>query len=164
MSYRHVLQAIQVYVLSGSDTGWLNTCDESIWGGCSFGGKLAMGCKAEGAAQGFTVLGGLVLLIFAIERIYRAMMSPGPGSLDGVIEILLGIVIIIMVALAFDACGFISWKVQKSGALLSLFGLIIILIVSYPAITLDPIAWFRSLYTLAGLMILLGGLLLIFKK
>jgi len=123
-----------------------------------------MGCKAEGAAQGYTVLGGLVLLVYALNRIYMAMLSPGPGTIEGIIEILLGIVIIVMVALAFDACGFISWKVQKSGALLSLFGFIIILIVSYPAITLDPIAWLRSLYTLAGLMILLGGLLLVFRK
>ena len=123
-----------------------------------------MGCKAEGAAQGFTVLGGIVLLVYAIERIYQAMMGPGPGTLEGVIEILLSIIIILMVALSFDACGFIQWKVQKSGGLLSLFGFIIILIVSYPGITLDPIAWLRSLYTLAGLMILLGGLLLVFRK
>ena len=92
------------------------------------------------------------------------MIGPGIDTLDGIIEVLLAIVLIIMVALAFDACGFISWKVKKSGALLSLFGLIIILIVSYPAITFDPIAWLRSLYTLAGLMILLGGLLLVFRK
>jgi hypothetical protein len=123
-----------------------------------------MGCKAEGAAQGYTVLGGLVLLVYALERIYAGLLGPGPGTLEGVIEILLAIVIIVMVALSFDACGFISWKVQKSGALLSLFGIIIILIVSYPAITFDPIAWLRSLYTLAGLMILLGGLLLLFRK
>jgi len=123
-----------------------------------------MGCKAEGAAQGYTVLGGLVLLVYALERIYAGLLGPGPGTLEGIIEILLAIVIIVMVALSFDACGFISWKVQKSGALLSLFGIIIILIVSYPAITFDPIAWLRSLYTLAGLMILLGGLLLLFRK
>jgi len=122
-----------------------------------------MGLKAVGAAQGFTVLGGLVLLVNAFERIYSAMMTSGPGTLEGIIEILLGIVIIVMVALAFDACGFVSWKVQKSGALLSLFGFIIILIVSYPGITLDPIAWLRSLYTLAGLMILIAGLLLVFR-
>ena len=89
-----------------------------------------MGCKAEGAAQGFTVLGGLVLLVSAFERIYMAMIGPSPGSLEGLIQIFLGIAIIVLVSLAFDACGFISWKVQKSGALLSLFGFIIILIVS----------------------------------
>lgn len=151
-------------VLSGSDTGWLNTSMEPVGFGSSCGGKLEMGCKAEGAAQGFTVLGGLVLLVSAFERIYMAMIGPSPGSLEGLIQIFLGIAIIVLVSLAFDACGFISWKVQKSGALLSLFGFIIILIVSYPAITLDPIAWLRSLYTLAGLMILLGGLLLVFRK
>ncbi|MFW9927439.1 MAG: hypothetical protein ACFFDM_11860, partial [Candidatus Thorarchaeota archaeon] len=108
-----------------------------------------MGLKAVGAAQGFTVLGGLVLLVYAFERIYQAMITSGPGTIEGLIEILLGIVIIVMVVLAFDACGFVSWKVQKSGALLCIFGFIIILIVSFPGITLDPIAWLRSLYTLA---------------
>lgn len=122
-----------------------------------------MGLKAVGAAQGFTVLGGLVLLVYAFERIYQAMITSGPGTIEGLIEILLGIVIIVMVVLAFDACGFVSWKVQKSGALLCIFGFIIILIVSFPGITLDPIAWLRSLYTLAGLMILIAGLLLVFR-
>lgn len=122
-----------------------------------------MGCKAEGAAQGYTVLGGLVLLVYAIQRISNAMIGPGPGTTDGLIAIFLGIILIVIVALAFDACGFISWKVQKSAVLLTLFGFIAIVIVSYPGITLDPITWMMSLDTLAGLMILLGGLLL-FKK
>lgn len=123
-----------------------------------------MGLKAEGASQGYTVLGGLVLLVYAIQRIYNAMIGPGPGTTDGLIEILLGIVLIVVVALAFDASGFISWKVSKSGLLLTLFGFIAIVIVSYPGITLDPIAWMMSLDTLAGFMILLGGLLLLVRK
>ena len=116
-----------------------------------------MGCKAEGAAQGYTILGGLVLLVYAIQRIYNAMIGSGPGDPDGLIAILLGIVLIVVVALAFDACGFISWKVSKSGALLALFGFIAIVVVSYGRITIDPIAWMMSLDTLAGFMILLGG-------
>ncbi|MGY5863812.1 MAG: hypothetical protein RTV41_04365 [Candidatus Thorarchaeota archaeon] len=123
-----------------------------------------MGLKAEGAAQGYTVLGGLVLLVYAIQRIYNNMNNPGPGTTEGLIQILLGVVIIIVVALAFDACGFISWKVQKSGLLLTVFGFIAIAVVSYPGITIDPIAWMMRLDTLAGLMILLGGLLLLFRK
>jgi len=123
-----------------------------------------MGCKAEGAAQGYTILGGLVLLIYAIFRIYAAMNNPGPGTVEGVIEIFLGIVLIVIVALAFDACGFISWKVSKSGFLLTVFGFIAIVIVSYPRITLDPIAWMMSLDTLAGMMILLAGLLLVARS
>ena len=123
-----------------------------------------MGCKAEGAAQGYTVLGGLVLLVYAIQRIYDAIIGPGPGTIDGLIAIFLGIVLIVVVALAFDACGFISWKVQKSGLLLTVFGFIAIAIASYPGITLDPIQWMMSLDTLAGFMILLGGLLLLFRK
>jgi hypothetical protein len=123
-----------------------------------------MGCKAEGAAQGYTVLGGLVLLIFAIYRIYNAMMTSSFGTIDEVIDVLLAIVLIIVVVLAFDACGFVSWKVAKSGLLLTVFGFIAIVIVSYPGITLDPIAWMMRQDTLAGLMILLGGLLLLFRK
>ncbi len=122
-----------------------------------------MGCKPELAAQDYTVLGGLFLLVYAIQRIYNAMMGPGPGTTDGLIANFLGVILIVIVALAFDACGFISWKVQKSAVLLPLFGFIAIVIVSFPGITLDPIAWMMSLDTLAGLMILLGGLLL-FKK
>jgi len=123
-----------------------------------------MGLKAEGAAQGYTVLGGLVLLIYSIFRIYNAAMGPGPGTLEGLMEILLGIVLIIVVVLAFDACGFIYWKIKRSGVLLALFGLIAIVIVSYPGFSFDIIAWMMRLETLAGFMILLGGLLLAIRK
>jgi hypothetical protein len=75
-------------------------------------------------------------------------------------EILLGVILIIIVVLAFDACGFIYWKIRKSGILLALFGLIAIVIVSYPGFSFDIIAWMMRLDTLAGFMILLGGLLL----
>ncbi|TFG34968.1 hypothetical protein EU527_00530 [Candidatus Thorarchaeota archaeon] len=123
-----------------------------------------MGCKAEGAAQGYTVLGGIVLLIYAIQRIINGINSPGPGDFEGLIEILLAIVLIVIVALAFDACGFISWKVAKSGLLLALFGLIAIVIVSYPFTSFNPIDWLQSLPTLAGFMILLAGILLLLRK
>jgi hypothetical protein len=123
-----------------------------------------LGCKAEGAAQGYTVLGGIVLILYALRRIINNINSPGPGTLEGLMQILLGVVLIIVVALAFDACGFIHWKVNSSGILLALFGFIAILIVSWPGITLDPIAWLQSLDTLAGFMILLAGILLIAKS
>ena len=118
-----------------------------------------MGCKAEGAAQGYTVLGGIVLLIYAIQRIFAGVNAP-----QDIVEIFLGVAIIIMVVLAFDASGFVTWKVKRSGLLLALFGFFIILIVSYPGITIDPIAWLSGLPTLAGLMILIGGLLIAVKK
>ena len=123
-----------------------------------------MGCKAEGAAQGYTILGGIVLLIYAITEIINNATAPGPGSVDGLIEILLDIVLIIIVVLAFDACGFVSWKVGKSGLLLALFGLIAIVLVSWPFASFNPIDWLRSLPTLAGFMILLGGILLLLRK
>ncbi len=123
-----------------------------------------MGCKAEGAAQGYTVLGGIVLLIYAIRRIINNIDLSGPNAGESIIEIIFGIVVIIIVALAFDACGFISWKVSRSGALLALFGLIAIVLVSWPFTSINPITWLESLETLAGFMILLGGLLLLLKS
>lgn len=123
-----------------------------------------MGCKAEGAAQGYTVLGGIVLLIYAIRRIINNINMSGPNTGESIIQIILGIVLIIIVALAFDACGFISWKVAKSGMLLALFGLVAIVLVSWPFTSLNPITWLESLETLAGFMILLGGLLLLLRS
>lgn len=123
-----------------------------------------MGCKAEGAAQGYTVLGGIVLLIYAIQRIVAGINSPGPSDPETLIQILLSIVLIIIIALAFDACGFISWKVGKSGLLLALFGLITIVLVSYPFASFNPFNWLQSLPTLAGFMILLAGILLLARS
>ena len=123
-----------------------------------------MGCKAEGAAQGYTVLGGIVLLIYAIRRIINNINMSGPNTGESIIQIILGIVLIIIVALAFDACGFISWKVAKSGILLAFFGLVAIVLVSWPFTSINPITWLESLETLAGFMILLGGLLLLLRN
>ena len=117
-----------------------------------------MGCKAEGAAQGYTVLGGIVLLIFALQRIVAGINSPD------IIEIILGVVVILFVVLAFDASGFVTWKLKRSGLMLALFGFFLIIITSYGVITLDIIAWLSSLPTLCGTMILLGGLLMAFSK
>ncbi|MBN2230437.1 MAG: hypothetical protein JW779_12690 [Candidatus Thorarchaeota archaeon] len=123
-----------------------------------------MGCKAEGAAQGYTILGGIVLILSALQRIINNMNSPGPGTVEGIMQIVLGIVLLVVVLLAFDACGFVYWKLRRSGALLALFGFIAILIVSWPGITLDILGWLQSLDTLAGFMILIAGLLLLVSK
>ena len=117
-----------------------------------------MGCKAEGAAQGYTVLGGIVLLVYGLQRIVGGLNS------SDFIDIVLGVVVILFVVLAFDASGFINWVVKRSGLLLALFGFFLIVIVSYPGITLDIIAWISSLPTLAGFMILLGGLIMAVSK
>ena len=116
-----------------------------------------MGCKAEGAAQGYTVLGGIVLLIYAFQRILSGINSP-----QDIIEIFLGIAVIILVVLAFDASGFVTWKVRRSGVLLALFGFFIILIVS--GLNLDILSWISSLPTLGGFMILLAGILTLWSK
>jgi hypothetical protein len=117
-----------------------------------------MGCKAEGAAQGYTVLGGIVLLIYAIQQIAGAA-----GDLvNGMIDILIAVALLLIVILAFDASGFVNWKLQRSGLLLTLFGLFSIFIVSRN-ILLDIIAWLSSLPTLAGFMIFIAGLLIMVK-
>ena len=116
-----------------------------------------MGCKADGAAQGYTVLGGIVLLIYAFNRIMGGIHNP-----VDLIEILLGIAIIIMVILAFDASGYVNWVVRRSGFLVALFGFFIILIVS--GLSLDILAWISGLQSLAGFMILLAGILMLWSK
>ena len=116
-----------------------------------------MGCKAEGAAQGYTVLGGIVLLVYAFQRILG-----GVNNANDLIEIFLGIAIIILVILAFDASGFVTWKLRRSGLLLALFGFFIILIVS--GLSLDILAWISGLPSLAGFMILLAGILMLWSR
>ncbi len=116
-----------------------------------------MGCKAEGAAQGYTVLGGIVLLVYALQRILG-----GVNNANDLIEIFLGIAIIILVILSFDASGFVTWKLRRSGFLLALFGFFIILIVS--GLSLDILAWISSLPSLAGFMILLAGILTLWSR
>jgi hypothetical protein len=124
---------------------------------------MKLGCKAEGAAQGYTILGGIVLIIYALQRIANNLASM--GSFDNLMEVVLGIALLIIVLLAFDACGFVHWKLNRSGLLLAIFGLIAILIVSWPGIlAFNPIGWLQSLDTLAGLMILLAGILLIARS
>ncbi|MGQ4910794.1 MAG: hypothetical protein ACTSV3_04815 [Candidatus Thorarchaeota archaeon] len=121
-----------------------------------------MGLRADGAAQGYTVLGGIVLLISAIGRINNGIT--GSGSPDALMDLVLGVVLLIITILAFDASGLVRLTLSKSGLLLALFGFIAILVVSYPGITLDIIAWLRSLETLAGFMLLLGGLIMAVNK
>ncbi len=121
-----------------------------------------MGCKAEGAAQGYTVLGGIVLLLFSINMLIASVNGVIGGDFNALIDFVLGIALLLMTLLSFDACGFIHWKVQRSGALLTLFGLIAIFIVGR-GISFNILAWLMSLGTLAGLMIVLAGLLLILK-
>ena len=123
-----------------------------------------MGCKAEGAAQGYTVLGGIVLALFAImQMIIPGLNGAMGGNLDALIDVVLGIVIILMAILAFDACGFINWKLQRSGALLALIGFIAIIIVGR-GLSFDILSWLMNLGTLAGFMILIAGLLILLKK
>ncbi len=121
-----------------------------------------MGCKAEGAAQGYTVLGGIVLGIYAIQFLINGINQLASDAGTAMIDIILAITLILMVILAFDASGFITWKVKRNGLLLALFGFIAIIIVQR-GIAFDIIAWLTSIGTLAGLMIMLAGLLIMFK-
>ncbi|MHA2067632.1 MAG: hypothetical protein ACXABY_24985 [Candidatus Thorarchaeota archaeon] len=122
-----------------------------------------MGCKAEGAAQGFTLLGALVLIVYAIQQLIGAINGAAGGSLDAVVDLLLAILLILIAVLAVDACGFVHWKVAKSGVALAIFGFIAIMIV-LRNLSFDIIGWLMNVGTLAGLMILIAGVLLITRK
>lgn len=121
-----------------------------------------MGLRADGCAQGYTVLGGIVLLISALNRINGGLQ--GGGSSDALMNLVLGIVLLIVTILAFDASGLVKLTLSKSGLVLALLGFVAILVVSYPGITLDILAWLQSLETLAGFMLLLGGIIMAVNK
>lgn len=122
-----------------------------------------MGCKAEGAAQGFTLLGALVLLIFALQMLIGGLNSAIGGSLEGTIDVLLAILLIILSILAVDACGFVHWKVSKSGVTLAVVGFVAIIVV-LRNVSFDILGWLMNVGTLAGLMILIAGVLLITRS
>jgi hypothetical protein len=122
-----------------------------------------MGLKAVGAAQGYTVLGGIVLLIFALQMVTGGLNNAIAGDIDALIDVVLGIALVIMVVLAFDACGFINYRFEKSGLVLALIGFISIVIV-VRGLEINIISWLTNLGTLAGFMILLAGILLMFRK
>lgn len=122
-----------------------------------------MGCKAEGAAQGYTILGAVVLFLLAIQMISGALSGAMGGDLNAVIDLLLGVALIIMAVLAIDASGFIHWVVSKSGLLLALFGFMTIIIAGR-SLNFDILSWPLSTGTLAGFMILIAGILLLVSK
>ncbi len=122
-----------------------------------------MGLKAQGAAQGYTVLGGIVLLILAAQMLIAGLNTALGGDFNGAVDAALAIALIVMVLLAFDACGFMNWKVPESGGLLAVFGLLAMVIVGR-GLNFDLISWLTNIGLLAGFMILLAGILLVLKK
>jgi hypothetical protein len=126
----------------------------------SYGGKAVMGYKAEGAAQGFTVLGGIVLVVIAVQMINSGINALGG---DGLIDVIVGVVLILMVALSYDACGLILWKMRRNGAYLTIFGLFSIFIV-LRNFSFDPLGWLMNSGTLAGFMILIAGILILTRS
>jgi hypothetical protein len=122
-----------------------------------------MGCKAEGAAQGYTVLGGIVLLIFAIDMLRAGVNDALGGNFEGTITVVLAIILILIVALSFDACGFTHFKLGRSGLLLAVFGFIAIVIIGR-GLNFNLLGWLMNVGTLAGFMILLAGLLIMMNK
>jgi hypothetical protein len=121
-----------------------------------------MGAKAEGAAQGYTVMGGIVLIILAIQMLIAGIDGAIGGNFDNILDVVLGIGLIFMVLLSFDACGFVNWKVERSGLLLAIFGFVSIVIVGR-GLSFDILQWLQNIGMLAGLMILIAGVLIMFK-
>ncbi|MGY5853415.1 MAG: hypothetical protein RTU92_07625 [Candidatus Thorarchaeota archaeon] len=122
-----------------------------------------MGAKAEGAAQGYTVLGGIVLAILSIQMLMGGLEAAIAGDVAALVDVILAIALLLMVLLSFDACGFVSWKVPKSGLLLAIFGFIA-MIIAGRGLSFNLIAWLTNIYILAGFMLLLAGLLLLLRR
>ncbi|MFQ5832104.1 MAG: hypothetical protein ACE5H4_05350 [Candidatus Thorarchaeota archaeon] len=122
-----------------------------------------MGCKAEGAAQGFTLLGALVLLVYALQMLIGGINQALGGDFEGVIETVLAITLILIAVLSVDASGYVYWRVARNGILLAVFGFIAIVIV-LRNVSFDVIGWLMNAGTLAGLMILIAGILVITKS
>ncbi len=118
--------------------------------------------KAEGAAQGYTVLGAIVLILIAINMISAGLNGAINGNFEDVITIVLGIALVVMAILSLDACGFVNWKVGRSGLLLAIFGLISIIIVAR-GLSFNILSWLMNAGTLAGFMILLAGIIIMVK-
>ena len=122
-----------------------------------------MGCQAEGAAKAYTALGGIVLFVFGIQMLMGGINGAMGGDLDALIDTILAIVLILIVILSFDAAGFLHWKLHRSGAALTIFGLFIIFIL-LRNFSFDILGWLMNIGTLCGLMIVLGGLLLLLGR
>jgi hypothetical protein len=121
--------------------------------------RTILGTKAKGAAQAYTLLGSTVLFILAIQMLLGGIDGALAGNFESVIDVVLAIALFLMVILSIDACGFVYWKIRQSGALLALFGFIAIMIV-LRNLSFDFLGWLLNAGTLAGLMILLAGILL----
>ncbi len=122
-----------------------------------------MGCKAEGAAQGFTLLGALVLLVYALQMLIGGINQALGGDFEGVIETVLAITLILIAVLSVDASGYVYWRIARNGILLAVFGFIAIAIV-LRNVSFDVIGWLMNAGTLAGLMILIAGILVITRS
>jgi hypothetical protein len=125
-------------------------------------GLKKMGAKAEGAAQGYTVLGGIVLILLAFQMLINGFNGALGGNIENILDVVLGIGLILMVLLSLDACGFVQWKVQRSGLLLAIFGFVSIVIVGR-GLSFNILLWLQDIGMLAGLMILIAGLLIMLK-
>jgi hypothetical protein len=85
------------------------------------------------------------------------------GSFEGTITVVLAIVLILLVVLSFDASGFTHFKLRRSGLLLAVFGFVAIIII-IRGLSFDILGWLMNVGTLAGLMILLAGILIMVNK
>ncbi len=124
-----------------------------------------MGCKAEGAAQGLTLLGAAVLFVFGLFSLVipGAQVAAFSGDVNAVIDLVLGITLILMAILGLDACGFVSWKITRSGLLLAIFGFVSIIIVAR-GLNFNLLSWLMNAGMLAGLMFIIAGILILTKS
>lgn len=115
--------------------------------------------KAEGASDAYTVLGALVLLLFA----WTQLIIPGyyqvlGGIPNGVFTLILGLVLLAVTIIAFIASELVRWTLPKASLVLIIFGFAA-LFITLQGLNFDLIAWLSNVGALGSLMLILAGIL-----
>jgi len=115
--------------------------------------------KAAGAADGFTILGALVLFLFA----WTQMIIPGyylaiAGNLNGTVTLILGIVLFVITIISVVASGLVRWVIPRSGLLLLIFGFIA-LVITLQGLNFDLLTWLSHVGAVGSVMLMIAGVL-----
>ena len=115
--------------------------------------------KAQGAADGFTILGALILFLFA----WAQMIVPGfylsaGGNISGIVTLILGIVLVVITVFAVIASGFVRWRIPRSGLLLLIFGFVA-LVITLQGLNFDLLTWLSHVGALGSVMLMIAGVL-----
>jgi hypothetical protein len=115
--------------------------------------------KAEGASDAYSVLGSLVLLLFA----WTQLIIPGyyqvlGGIPNGVFTLILGLILLAVTIIAFIASEVVRWTIPRSSLVLIIFGFAA-LFITLQGLNFDLLAWLSNVGALGSLMLILSGFL-----